>query len=184
MTSDRIFTEDDPPGNDFMGETCKKWEHSANRFKQLRIRTVIFRQGAALSFRGGALPKMNIPVRLGVAAPIGSGKQYFPWIHIDDLCNIYIKAIEDDQMKGVFNAAAPVDVTNKDFMKTLARVQNKPFWAPNAPAFAVKAALGEMSRVILEGSRVSSDKIRKAGFDFRFPDPENALADLVRNQNE
>jgi uncharacterized protein len=181
VSSDHIFNEDDPPGSDFMAITCRKWEKSAGRFKELRIRTVIIRNAAALSLQGGALPKMNIPVKLGVAAPIGSGNQYFPWIHIDDLCDIYVKAIEDIKMKGVYNAVAPGHTTNREFMKTLARVQKKPFWAPNAPAFGVKLALGEMAGVVLEGSRASSDKIRSAGFNFRFPELEHALADLINN---
>jgi uncharacterized protein len=179
QTSDKVFSEDDPPGNDFMGETCRKWEKSAGRFKELRIRTVILRNGAVLSPEGGALPKMNIPVKLGVAAPIGTGKQYFPWIHIDDVCDIYIKAIEDEKMKGVYNAVAPEHTTNRHFMQTLARVQEKPYWAPNAPSVGVKLALGEMAQVILEGSRVSSDKIKSAGYSFRFPELEGALAHLV-----
>ncbi len=184
VTSDKIFNEDDPPGNDFMGETCIKWEHSANRFRQLGARVVVLRQGAVFSTRGGALPKMNLPVRLGVAAPVGSGKQYMPWIHIDDICRIYIRAIEDDQMEGPYNAASPEHATNKDIMKTLARVQDKPFWAPNAPSAAMKLAFGEMAQVLLKGSRISAEKLISAGYEFRFPELEGALANLMKKSGD
>lgn len=177
VTSDRIFSEDDPPASDFLGETCRRWEESAGKFKEHGIRTVIFRNGAVLSPEGGALPKMNIPVKMGVAAPIGSGKQYFPWIHMEDICNMYTMAVEHENINGIYNATAPGHTTNKNFMKTLARLQGKPFWAPNAPSSIVKIALGEMAMVILEGSRISSQKIQSAGFKFGFPDLESALID-------
>ncbi|TVR69515.1 MAG: TIGR01777 family protein, partial [Marinilabiliales bacterium] len=135
LTSDKIFNEDDPPSTDFLGETCKKWEQAAGRFNDLGVRTVIVRTGVVISPKGGALKKMALPVKLGLGAPIGSGKQYFPWIHLDDLCGIYIKAIEDAQMQGAYNAVAPGHITNREVMKTLADAYNRPFWAPNVPAF-------------------------------------------------
>jgi uncharacterized protein len=180
VTSDKIFREEDPPGNDFTGETCIKWEHSANRFRELGARVVVLRQGAVLSTRGGALPKMNIPVRLGVAAPVGSGKQYMPWIHIDDICRIYIKAIEDKSMEGPYNASSPEHATNRDIMKMLASVQDKPFWAPNAPSAAVRLAYGEMADVVLKGSRLSAEKLISSGYEFRYPDLEGALSSLFK----
>ncbi len=176
LTSDRIFNEEDPPAGDFLGETCRKWEQAAKRFEESGVRTVIIRTGIVLSGKGGALAKMLKPVRLGLGAPIGSGRQYMPWIHIDDLCNIYIKAIEDKKMKGAFNAVAPEHTTNKEFMKTLARVHNKPFLAPNVPAAVMKILLGEMAGLLLKGSRISSHKIRSAGYKFLYPGLESALA--------
>jgi NAD dependent epimerase/dehydratase family enzyme len=125
---------------------------------------------------------MKTPVRFGIGSAIGSGKQYLPWIHIDDLCNIYIKAIEDTQMNGSYNAAAPDHKTNKDFMQTLARVLIKPFWFPDIPAIAMKLLYGKMSDMLLKGSRISSEKIISTGYSFLFADLEKALIDLVKKE--
>ncbi len=179
VTSDRIYSENDPPANDFLGETCRKWEQSANRFSEAGIRTIIVRTGVVLSDKGGALAKMKTPVKLGVGSPIGSGRQYMPWIHLEDICNIYIKAIEDGNMHGAYNAVAPENPSNKEFMIMLARAYRRPFWAPAVPAPVMKLLFGEMSSVLLEGSRVSPEKIITAGYEFRFPELENALADLT-----
>lgn len=179
VTSEKIFSENDPPGDNFLGETCRKWEQSANRFSERGIRTVIIRTGVVLSDKGGALEKMKTPVKLGIGSPIGSGRQYMPWIHLDDICNIYIKAIEDTNMHGPFNAVAPDIPTNGEFMKTLARAYKKPFWAPAVPAPVMKLFFGEMSSVLLKGSKASPEKIIDTGFKFRFPELENALADLA-----
>ncbi|MES2286070.1 MAG: TIGR01777 family oxidoreductase [Bacteroidota bacterium] len=180
ITSDKIFTEADSPANDFLGETCKQWERSADRFEELGIRTVKIRTGVVLSKQGGALEKMTATVKMGIGSPLGSGKQYMPWIHIDDLCGIYIKAIEDSQMKGAYNAVAPNHKTNSDFTKEIARVLKKPLWLPNVPSILLKIIFGSMSAMILKGSRVSSEKIKAAGYNFLFPDLEKALADLFK----
>lgn len=179
VTSEKIFVESDPPAPVFLGETCRLWEEAADQFTELGIRTVKIRTSPVLAKEGGALKTMLIPVKMGIASPIGSGKQYMPWIHIDDLCGIYIKSVEDAKMNGVYNAAAPEHKTNKEFMATLARVLHKPFWFPNVPGFIMKILLGELGDAALNGSRISSDKIRKAGFSFRFATLESALKDLL-----
>lgn len=176
LTSDKIFSEDDPPSGDFLGETCNKWEQSALKFEDSGIRTVILRNGVVISPGGGALKKMSVSVKMGLGSPVGSGEQYFPWIHIDDICNIYIKAIEDTKMHGAYNAVAPDHITNKNVMKTLARVFKKPFWAPNVPSIVMKTLFGNMADVLLKGSRISSDKIRKAGYQFHYTDFEDAVS--------
>lgn len=178
ITSDRIFTESDPPATDFLGETCRLWENAADKFSELGIRVVKIRTGLVLSESGGALEKMVGPAKLGFGSAIGSGVQYMPWIHMDDLCGIYIKAIEDDQMAGAYNSAAPEHTTNKEFNKTLAKVLQKPFWFPNVPAVIMKMLFGKMSVILLKGSRVSSEKITKAGYKFKFPVLRAALSDL------
>lgn len=178
VTSDKIFSETDPPARDFLGETCRLCERSAERFEEIGIRVVKIRTPPVLTGQGGVLEKILIPVRLGIGSAIGKGDQYFPWIHIDDLCGIYIKAIEDIQMRGAYNAAAPEHKTNRDFIKTLARVLHKPFWFPAVPAFVIKIILGKASEIILEGSRISSDKIRAAGYEFLYHDLEEALKNL------
>lgn len=178
VTTDHIFTENDPAATDFLGETCRLWEAAADRFQELGVRTVKLRTGVVLTAKGGALAKMSLPVILGLGSAMGSGAQYLPWIHIDDLCSIYIKAIEDAQMQGAFNAVAPDQINNKEFTRSLARALQKPFWLPPIPALLMKLLFGEMSSLLLEGSRVSADKITQAGYSFRFPKLEEAFRDL------
>ncbi len=184
-TSEKIFHETDPPSSDFLGESCRLWEQSADRFKELGIRTVKIRTGVVLTPQGGALAKMITPVKTGIGSAIGNGRQYIPWIHIDDLCNIYIKAIEDEEMNGTYNAVAPDHQTNRDFTHILARVLKKPFWMTNIPALLFKLIFGKMSEILLKGSRVSSEKIITAGYIFKFTNLESALIDLLtKNKNE
>ncbi len=118
--------------------------------------------------------------KFGIGSAIGSGKQYFPWIHINDLCEIYIKAIEDSEMAGAYNAVVADRMTNKEFSRTLARVLNKPFWFPNVPTFLVKLIFGEMSVMLLKGSKISADKIIKTRYNFLFPELEIALTNLIK----
>jgi len=179
-TSDKIFTETDPSSNDFLGDTCRQWEQSTDRYKELGIRTVKIRTSVVLTRQGGALSKMTTPVKMGIGSAVGNGRQYLPWIHIDDLCDIYIKAIEDTQMDGAYNAVAPDHNTNKEFTRTLARVLKKPFWFPNVPAIIMKLMFGKMSEILLRGSRISADKIKETGYNFLFPSLESALTDLIK----
>ena len=179
ITSEKIFDETDPPANDFLGEICRQWEQSAGRFEGLGIRTVKIRTGTVLARKGGALPKMALPVKLGIGSPLGNGRQYLPWIHINDLCEIYIKAVEDEEMKGPYNAVTNDHKTNREFYGTLAKVMGKPFWMPNIPGFTLRLIFGKMSDILLKGSRVSGKKISDSGFSFQFPLLENALADLI-----
>ncbi len=184
ITSSKIFTENDLPSSDFLGFTCNKWEQYADKFEELGIRTVKIRTGVVLSEKGGALLKMLTPVKLGFASAIGSGKQYIPWIHIDDLCDIYIKALEDDEIKGAYNAVAPEFITNKEFNKTLAMILKKPFWNINIPAIFFKFLLGKMSEIILEGSRISSEKIIEKGYKFKFTNLRSALENLLTTNSK
>jgi uncharacterized protein len=177
-TSEKIFCETDQPFSDFTGHICQQWEQAADRFEQSGIRTVKFRTGIVLSKKGGALSKMAIPVNFWIGSALGNGRQYLPWIHIDDLCDIYVKAVEDSNMTGVFNAVAPQHVSNREFMRILAGVMGKPFFFPAIPAFVIKLLFGKMSVILLNGSRVSSDKIISYGYNFRFPDLKNALKNL------
>jgi uncharacterized protein (TIGR01777 family) len=178
--SDKIFNENDPPGNDFLGYTCSRWEQAVLKFKELGVRTVRIRTGIVLTKEGGTLTKMVAPVKMGIASPLGSGRQYLPWIHIDDLCAIYIKAIEDSIMSGAYNAVAPDHKTNAEFTRTIARVLKKPRWFPNVPGVLLKLMYGKMSEIILKGNRVSADKIMASGYKFQFPDLFTALKDLFR----
>ncbi len=178
ITSEKIFSETDPPAGDFLGQVCEKWEDAADKFASLGIRTVNLRTGVVLSKQGGALAKLQRPVQWGVASAIGSGSQYMPWIHMDDLCAIYINALENMKMEGAYNAVAPEQVTNKAFTRRLSQVLRKPFWFPNIPAPAMKLIFGKMAVILLEGSRVSSEKIETAGYTFLFPDLDKAFKKL------
>lgn len=177
-TSEKIYEENDAPGEDFISEICEVWEKASLQFDAINIRTVIFRTGVVLSKEGGALEKLSKPIKLGVGAPIGSGEQYIPWIHLNDLCNMYVEAIENNEIKGIYNAVAPEHVTNKSLTKIIANKLNKPLWLPNIPAFVIKLLLGKMAIIILEGSRVSSEKIMATGYKFKFSTLHEALENL------
>ena len=173
LTTEKIFKETDAVGQDFLGEVCQKWEAAALQFKQLNVPVTILRTGVVLSKTGGALEKMKTPV----ISPLGSGKQYLPWIHIDDLCQLYIIAIEDN-VTGVFNAVAPQHHTSTTFSKVLAKSISRPYIGICVPSFMLKLLFGEMAIILLEGSRISSKKIEKNGYSFRFKTLEKALINL------
>jgi len=180
-TSDKIFTEEDDSAEDFLGNVCSEWEKASDSFEKLGIRTVQIRTGVVLNNGPGALSKMMLPINMYIGSPLGSGEQYVPWIHIEDLCNIYIKAIEEKSISGAYNAVAPEYITNSDFTKILAQQLNKPLLLPNIPSFILKLLLGEMSGLALEGSRVSSGKLTKSGFQFLFRNIESALNDIMQH---
>jgi uncharacterized protein (TIGR01777 family) len=178
-TSEKIYAESDPPALDFLGETCRKWEESADHFEHIGLRVVKIRTGIVLTRQGGALAKLMSLVKSGFGSAIGTGSQYMPWIHIDDLCEIYIKAIEDIKMNGAYNAVAPDYVTNREFTLSLARALKKSVWLPPVPAIAMKMVFGNMADMLLNGSRISPDKITATGYAFRFSQIESALTDLA-----
>jgi uncharacterized protein (TIGR01777 family) len=178
-TRGKIFNEDDQHGNDFLGNTCYLWEKETKQIENHGIRTVKFRLGVVLSDNGGALEKMLPTVRSGFGSALGNGRQYMPWIHIDDLCELFIMAIEEKKMSGTYNAVAPEHTTNKEFMKTIADILRKPFFFPNVPGVILKLLFGEMAQMLLSGSRVSSHKIENTGFKFKFRKLEDALKNLL-----
>lgn len=176
-TGGRIFTEeDDPAGSDFLSRTCRKWEAGAFRFRdELGMRTVVLRTGFVISKNSEAFAKMMLPTRFGLGAPLGSGRQYLGWIHIDDLCLLYLKAIEDALMQGVYNAVAPDFTTNAGFMRTLAKEMKRPFFMPPIPAFLLRLFMGQAVDIVLYGSRVSSQKIDDTGYEFIYPTLKEAI---------
>lgn len=179
IQSDQVFTEDDAPGHDFMAECCVLWEKSYGPFINAGIRVPIIRTGVVLSEKGGAYKTLAIPAKLGFGAAMGSGEQYFPWIHINDLAGIYLKAIVDEQMTGPYNAVGPELVTNKGFSRQLSKSLHRPFFMPNIPAALLKIAVGESAIAITEGLQISAQKIKAAGFKFEFDTLGAALHDLV-----
>ena len=174
VTSETIFEEKDKPAKDFLGKVCSLWEDSIFQFNEIKIRTVALRTGIVLSKDGGALKKMKTPV----ITSLGNGKQYMPWIHIDDLCELYIKAIQDEQFKGAFNAVSSEHISNLSFSKKISKIFNHPFLAIGVPSFILQIVFGEMSTIILNGSRISANKIKQAGFKFKFENLEKALKNL------
>jgi hypothetical protein len=175
ITSEKVFNENDLPGNDFLSDVVVKWEKSVDQFSLLGIETIKLRIGVVISKEGGALAKMVAPVKMGLGSAIGSGKQYLPWIAIDDLTKMILFAMEKTEPKPVYNAVAPEHINNYNFMKTLAKVHKRPFFLPNVPAFIMKAMFGEMSTILLNGSRVSSKRIISDGFKFKFEKLVDAL---------
>ena len=143
-------------------------------------RTVRLRTAVVLSASGGALPKLLRPVRLGLGAALGSGRQWMPWVHIDDVVAAYVHAMSDEQMLGPYNLAASEHTTNDGLMRMAAKVLGKPFFLPRVPAFILKLALGEMASILLEGSRVDNARIRHHGFVFEHDDLEASLRRLLR----
>jgi hypothetical protein len=179
-TTSTIFMENDPPSNDFIGTCCVLWEKAADEFSEFG-RVVKLRTGIVLTHQGGALEKIAKPVKIGFGAPLGKGSQWVPYIHIDDLCNMYLKALENENYSGVYNAVNGDHVTNKDLTMATAKALKKPLFLPNVPSFILKAVFGEMAGLILEGSRVSADKIKGEGFEFEYPTLDNAMKAIYSN---
>lgn len=182
LTSEKIFKEEDEKGNDFLSEVVILWEKAADEFldKGVAERVVKIRIAIVLSEKEGALKKMAVPVKFGIGSPIGTGRQYIPWIHIDDLSSVFEYAVKNENIKDAYNASAPQHTDNENLTKEIAEVLNKPMFMPNIPGFVMKLMFGELSVALLEGSRTSSEKLQNAGFKFKFPDLKNALEDLLR----
>lgn len=177
--NEKVFDENDNPGEGFLAEVVYQWEKSIDQIADLGIRVVKIRIGIVLSEKGGALIKLIRPLKLYVGSPLGSGMQYVSWIHLDDLCRMFVKANEDHTIQGVYNAVAPHPVTNKEFTRTCAKVLHKPILLPNVPAFLLKLLLGEMADLVLKGVKVSSEKIQSTGFQFNYTELDDALRDLL-----
>jgi len=174
----QLLTENTTPGEDFLAEVCIKWEAAVDEGTELGLRIVKLRTGIVLDKNGGALPQMANPVKWGVGSPLGNGKQWMPWIHWQDVVDMYFYAITDHNMKGVYNMVAPNPVTNKEFTKVLAGQLHRPLWAPKVPAFLIKLLFGEMSIAILGSAKASSKKIEDAGFKFKYPELSAALKEI------
>ncbi|PRY16445.1 hypothetical protein CLV24_101291 [Pontibacter ummariensis] len=182
-SGDQLMSEESTYADDFLAEVCKAWEAAVWQVHDLNIRTVIFRLGIVLSDKGGALPQMAKPVKMMAGAPLGSGKQYMSWIHIDDVCRLFVKAIEDPQFEGVYNAVSPHPVTNKEFTRELAEAMKRPLVLPKVPAFAINWMMGEMSEVILASQRVSANKLIHTGFTFEYNYLEEALESFYEKED-
>jgi len=174
---DEVHVESDPYGNDFLSKLVKEWEAMSDLFES-NCKVAKLRISMVLSKRGGALDKMLLPVKLGLGSPIGTGKQMMPWIHIEDLCNLFVYAIENE-LTGTYNAAANCD-SNHDFMKALAKALKRPFFMQKVPAFLLKLILGEMSTLVLDSTNASNEKIKNTGFVFQYENIQSTLNALFK----
>lgn len=180
-TKDKLLTEESPAGDGFLAEVVMQWESAADKVAAMNIRVVKLRIGIVLAAEGGALEKMLDAIKKGIGAPLGSGKQYISWIHIKDICRMFVKAIEDKSISGIYNGVGPAPVTNEEMTKALAKKLGKSILMPNVPSFALKMMLGaERASIVLGGNKVSSEKIEKTGFQFQYTDLASALDDLIR----
>ncbi|MBW8049331.1 MAG: TIGR01777 family protein [Cytophagales bacterium] len=181
-TGDQLITEEAPVTNDFLGNLCRDWENAIHQVEGLNIRVVVLRiAGMALTRKGGGLPKMAQPIKYFIGAPLGSGRQYLSWIHLDDLCKMFIWALENDEIKGIYNAVAPEPVTNAQLTKAIAKKLHRPLLLPNIPKFVLKIILGEMGEVLVGGSKISSAKIQKKGFQFQYAVLDDALDNIMED---
>ena len=177
------FIESDMPANDFLGETCLLWEGAVDKVTEVEVRLVKLRTGIVLSNNGGAFKEYKSPLRFGVAAILGDGKQIVSWIHIDDLCRMYCEAIENNFLNGSYNAVAPEPVSQKSLMMILGKKLRNKFFIPiYVPGFFLKLMFGKRSIEILKSATISNKKIKSAGFTFLYPSIESAIDELVEHK--
>lgn len=172
---EKIMTENEDAGDNFLSIICKAWEKEATKIENHHTRLCIFRIGVVIAKNGGILAELEKPVKFWAGAAIGSGNQLISWIDIDDLCNMFVFAIENENLKGIYNAVAPTTVSNKELIKRMAHHLNKPLLLPAIPKWAIKIIAGEMSEYVLGSLNVSSKKIREVGFTFKFDDLDSSL---------
>jgi len=179
---DEWLNENSSPGNDFLANVCVKWEAAANHFNNLNKRVIILRTGIVLSKDGGTLPALISPMKFGIAPIFGNGKQFYPWIHIDDLCRMYVHAIKSETMSGVFNAVASQPVRFRELVNEIASAGRKPKINFSVPKFLLQLMLDGFGESLLSSLRCSSKKIEETGFQFQYPELRFALDNLVYNK--
>jgi uncharacterized protein (TIGR01777 family) len=172
--------EDAAPGDDVLADICVAWEREAEKAEALGLRVVRVRTGVVLDRHGGALQKMLLPFRLGVGGPVAGGRQPLPWIHVEDVVEIYVTAIDDERWTGPFNATAPKAATNEEFSKALGRALHRPAFAP-VPAFAIKALYGGMAKLVVEGQNAVPRRTLQLGYRHRHADLDEALRSALRD---
>lgn len=175
-----LLTEQSEIGTGFLSEACLQWETAVLENNSNDFRTVILRSGLVLNKSQGALTQMAKLISLGLGSPLGSGKQWTSWIHLKDVISAFIFALENENVKGIYNMAAPEFVNNETFTKTLAKELKKTLWLPNIPSFVLKGVLGEQSHLLLDSAKVSSEKLQHAGFIFEFPKLKKALQNIYQ----
>jgi len=179
LNCEHEYNEKSKPGNDFLSYVCENWETEVNKAQKIGVRTVNIRTGLVLSDKGGAFPKISYPIKFGLGATLGSGNQFMPWIHLDDLCDVYIESLENKLFSGPINAVAPEVITNKQFTITVAQHLNKTIALPNIPSILLKILFGEMSSLLLKGNRVQSDTLHDLQFKFKYKTLKQAITELL-----
>lgn len=175
---DERLDESTPPGHDFLAEVCVVWEREADKAADLGLRVVKIRTGVVLDADGGALSKMLLPFKLGGGGPVAGGNQYMPWIHVDDVVGMYLRAIDDPAWRGAVNATAPEPVTNRTFSKALGRALHRPAVAP-IPGAAIRLLYGDMAEIVTKGQRVVPQRAIELGYTYQHPDLDEALEAAV-----
>jgi len=173
------LTEEAPPGDDFLAQVCQVWEASTQPVEALGVRRCVVRSAVFLTPKAGVLPRFLLPFKFFVGGPLGSGKQWLPWIHLQDAVRAVRFMVENEACSGAYNLIAPQQVSNRQFIKALGRVMHRPSIIP-VPAFALRLLFGEMSVMVLEGQNLSAERLLQSGFAFRFPKIEPALSDLLK----
>lgn len=175
----KLYNEENPETDpEFLGRVTVAWEAATDKIKELGIDVAKIRTGVVFDKEEGAFPKLLQPIKLGAAAPVGSGKQWMSWIHKEDLVELYLKVIKEN-LEGIYNAVAPSPVTNKKLTSLIAKRLHKSMWLPNVPAFVLRMVLGEMATLVLDGQLVSSQKIIAQGFQFQYDNIPLALDELL-----
>lgn len=178
-TSQHIYRETDKPSTGFLSETCVEWEQATVDFAPYCDRLIQLRLGVVLDKNGGALKKIAQPINYYAGTVLGDGKQYMPWIDVNDVCQMILFGIQNQQIRGIYNAVASQHITNEIFTHAIAKALNKSIVLPHVPAFVIKMIFGELAVTVLEGSRASNEKIKQAGFKFQFDTIEKALNNLL-----
>ena len=170
------FDENSKPGSDFLANVTTLWENEVDKISKLKKRIVKIRVGVVLSEKGGALPQMVAPIKLFAGSPVGSGNQMISWIDLDDLCKIFLLAIEDEKMNGPYNAVAPNPVSNETFTKAIGKILNRPIWPIKVPKLLLNIALGEMQVIVTGNSEIKNKRIaEETNFVYEFPNLEKSL---------
>ncbi len=177
---DEVLREESPSGNDFLSTCCVQWENAADEGLKMDIRVVKIRIGLILSKKDGALAAMEKPIKNFVGSPLGTGRQWMPWIHLDDIVKIFIAAVENPKMLGPYNACAPFPVTNKLLTKTIAQKLNRPVWPFNVPTFVLKMILGEMSILPLMSSNTIVQRLLDTGYQYEYINLDDALDSIYK----
>jgi len=176
--ADERVEESCPAGQDFLADVCTRWEAESQNAEGLGVRVVLIRTGVVLDRSGGALKTMLPPFKAGVGGPVAGGRQYMPWIHLDDIVGLYLAALDDASWSGPYNGSAPEPVTNKTFAKALGKALGRPSFAP-VPAFAIELLYGQMAEIVTEGQRAVPTRALAEGYAFQHPDLDEALASAL-----
>jgi uncharacterized protein len=173
-------TEVSPKGNGFLPDVCEQWELEAQKAQKFGVRVVLLRTGIVLDKNKGALQKLLLPFRMFIGGPLGNGRQWFPWIHVQDEVSAILFALEHEQISGAINLAAPESVRLSDFCRVLGKILHRPSWL-SVPELVLRLMLGEMAEPLLfQGQKIIPKRLMEAGFKFRYPNLENALQDILR----